>query len=80
MVGEENVVSYRRGLGGEDFGFLARKKPCVMFRLGTKNPEKPATAGALHSAKVQFDDGCFETGVAVMTQFVLDNQEGLNYV
>lgn len=79
-LGEENILPRDRKLGGEDFGFLARKKPCVMFRLGTKNPENPATAGALHSAKVQFDDGCFETGLKVMTQFVLDNQEGLTYV
>lgn len=78
VLGEEKILPRPRKLGGEDFGFLARKKPCVMFRLGTKNPENPATAGALHSAKVQFDDGCFETGVKVMTQFVLDNMEGLN--
>ena len=79
-LGEEKILPRARKLGGEDFGFLARKKPCVMFRLGTKNPENPATAGALHSAKVQFDDGCFETGLKVMTQFVLDHMEGLNNV
>ena len=76
-LGEDKIFGRERKLGGEDFGFLARKKPCVMFRLGTKNPENPATGGALHSAKVQFDDGCFETGLAVMTQFVLDNQDGI---
>ena len=79
-LGEEKILPRARKLGGEDFGFLARKKPCVMFRLGTKNPENPATGGALHSAKVQFDDGCFETGIQVMTQFVLDHMEGLNNV
>ena len=79
-IGAENILPRTRKLGGEDFGFLARKKPCVMFRLGTKNPENPATGGALHSAKVQFDDGCFETGLKVMTQFVLDNMEGLTHV
>ena len=78
-VGQDKIFGRERKLGGEDFGFLARKKPCVMFRLGTKNPENPATGGALHSAKVQFDDGCFETGLAVMTQFVLDNQDGLRF-
>lgn len=77
VLGEDKILPRARKLGGEDFGFLARKKPCVMFRLGTKNPENPATAGALHSAKVQFDDGCFETGLAVMKAFVLDNQNGL---
>ncbi len=76
-LGEDKILPRARKLGGEDFGFLARKKPCVMFRLGTKNPENPATAGALHSAKVQFDDGCFETGLAMMKAFVLDNQNGL---
>jgi len=76
-IGEENIKPRIRKLGGEDFGFLARKKPCVMFRLGTKVDANPATAGALHSAKVQFDDGCFETGLKVMTQFVLDHMEGL---
>ena len=78
-LGEDKIRPRDRKLGGEDFGFLARKKPCVMFRLGTKNPENPATAGALHSAKVQFDDGCFETGLTVMTQFVLDNMNGLSF-
>lgn len=77
VLGEDKILPRSRKLGGEDFGFLARKKPCVMFRLGTKNPENPATAGALHSAKVQFDDGCFETGLAVMKAFILDNMEGL---
>ena len=79
-LGEENIKPRIRKLGGEDFGFLARKKPCVMFRLGTKNPENPATGAALHTAKVQFDDGCFETGLKVMTQFILDNMEGLTNV
>jgi len=76
-LGQENILPRARKLGGEDFGFLARKKPCVMFRLGTKNPENPATSGGLHTTKVQFDDGCFETGVKVMTQFILDNMNGL---
>lgn len=80
VLGEDKILPRARKLGGEDFGFLARKKPCVMFRLGTKNPENPATAGALHSAKVQFDDGCFETGLAVMKAFILDNMEGLIHV
>lgn len=78
-IGEANIKPRTRKLGGEDFGFLARKKPCVMFRLGTRNPENPATGGALHSAKVQFDDGCFETGLKVMTQFILDHQNGLSF-
>lgn len=76
-IGEENIKPRARKLGGEDFGFLARKKPCVMFRLGTKVDSDPATSGALHSTKVKFDDGCFETGLKVMTQFVLDHMEGL---
>ena len=57
---------------------LCRKKPGVMFDLGTRNDD-PATALPLHNAGVVFDEGCFETGINVFVQFVLDNMGGIEF-
>ncbi len=78
VLGAEKVGTRKRTMGGEDFGFLCRKKPGVMFDLGTRNDD-PATALPLHNAGVVFDEGCFETGINVFVQFVLDNMDGIEF-
>ena len=75
VVGADNVVHAKRGLGGEDFGFLSRKKPSVFFRLGTKGGE--ATGYPLHNDRFNVDDGCFQVGIDMFTRFVLDTMNGL---
>ena len=78
VLGADKIKHRDRTMGGEDFGFLCRKKPGVMFDLGTRNDD-PATALPLHNAGVVFDEGCFETGINVFVQFVLDNMGGIDF-
>jgi len=77
VLGAENVRRQKtRGLGGEDFGFLSRKKPCSMFNLGTKG-EDPNTAKPLHNDHFLVDEGGMEVGIKVFLQFILDNMDGI---
>ncbi len=77
IVGEENIFAPTRGLGGEDFGFLSRKKPCAFFRLGTRKDE--ATSHVLHTVKFDLDESGMAIGVNIFLQFVLDNQNGIEF-
>ena len=77
VVGEDNVLPYIRTLGGEDFGFLSRKKPCGIFRLGIR---KDASTGyALHTVRFNIDEQAMEHGVKLFVQFVLDNMNGIEF-
>lgn len=78
-VGKENVVSGERSLGGEDFAFFSRKKPCAMFRQGISNGENPDTRVPLHNDHFDVDEGCFQTGISVFVNFVLENQDGSSF-
>lgn len=78
VLGQENVLSTSRKLGGEDFGFLSRKKPCGFFRLGTKS-EDPATANVLHTVRFNIDEKAMANGVKIFVQFVLDNMNGIRF-
>ena len=76
VVGKAHIGIHPRSLGGEDFGFLSRKKPCAMFQLGSRS-DLPGSEKALHSADVNFDENCMKVGIQTFTQFVLDNQDGI---
>ena len=78
VLGSDKIFSKPRNLGGEDFSFLCRKKPGMIFRLGTKN-EDPATAKPLHNGGIDFDEGCFEVGIPMFVEFVLDNMNGIEF-
>ena len=44
------------------------------------NPDDPAdTSNPLHSATFDADERCFETGIALFVNFVLDNQDGIQF-
>lgn len=75
VVGAENIMCDRRGMGGEDFGFFSRRKPCLFFRLGTCSG--PETSFASHTDLFDVDERCFQISLAVFTQFILDNQDGI---
>ena len=77
LVGKENIVDGVRSMGGEDFAFLTRKKPCAMFRIGVSNDENPNTRAPLHNACFDADERCFETAVPMFVNFVLENQDGI---
>lgn len=71
VLGEDGIRGGERGMGGEDFAFLSRVKPCAIFSLGV-GPTAP-----LHSTTFCPDESCFAVGIAVFTRFVLDNQDGI---
>ena len=77
IVGEENVLPIDRGLGGEDFAFFSRKKPCVLYSLGTRSSAE--TGYALHNDHFDLDERAMKIGVDIFTQFVFDNMNGINF-
>ncbi len=79
VAGEENVEIPQRSLGGEDFAFLSRIKPGALFRLGVANDTNPDTKVPLHNDHFDLDENCFATGIEMFVNFVLDNQDGIDF-
>lgn len=77
VLGQENVEIPQRTLGGEDFAFLTRVKPSVLFRLGSTDEANPDTKAPLHNGHFDVDERCFETGISMFVNFVLNNQDGI---
>ena len=73
VLGADHIRESERSMGGEDFAFLSRVKPCAMFNLGV------GATTPVHSTTFCPDEGCFDVGIAVFTQFVLDNQDGIDF-
>ena len=73
VVDAECIHEGVRSMGGEDFAFLSRVKPCVMFYLGV------GITTPVHSTTFCPDESAFETGIAVFTRFVLDHQDGIYF-
>ncbi len=79
LLGEENVGVTERSMGGEDFSFLSRVKPGVLFQLGIANDTNSDTHAPLHNGCFDADERCFETGIEMFVNFVLDNQDGIQF-
>lgn len=75
VLGAEHVASYNRAMGGEDFGFLSRKKPSVFFRFGTRTG--PDTAYGTHTDRFNADEKALRVSFELFRAFVLDNQDGI---
>ena len=79
LLGEENILPRKRTMGGEDFSFISRKKPSVMFRLGVgKNVEK-SPAAPLHSPNFLADEDCLKYSIDLFVNFVTDYQNGITF-
>ena len=76
LLGEENIHHKKRTLTGEDYSYLCRRKPGMMFRLGSAG-ENPDTHAPVHSVDFDIDEACLAVGVDMFTQFVLENMNGL---
>ena len=76
VLGEENVLEKDRGLGGEDFAFFSRVKPCTMFSLGSGS--SPETKIPVHNVHMDIDERCMQVAVDVFVQFVMDNMNGID--
>jgi amidohydrolase len=68
LLGVENVLPWRKGLGAEDFGCFMELVPGTMFTLGTYSggPEY-----GLHSPHFDVDENCLPIGAAVLAETVL---------
>ncbi|MBP3304624.1 MAG: amidohydrolase [Oscillospiraceae bacterium] len=77
VLGEGRIISMKRKLGGEDFGFLSRRKPCAQFRIGVKPLNAEGRIPPLHNDRFDIDNGCFETGIRMFTGFVMDAMHGI---
>lgn len=77
-VGEDHMHENARGLGGEDFSYFANEKPGAFMRIGVRNEEKGTTIG-VHNGRFQLDEDALEYGVKAYLQFILDNQNGIEF-
>ena len=73
VVGSENTLMQKRGMGGEDFSYFANIKPGCMFRLGTRSG--PETSNVLHTKNFNIDERALEIGVNIFKTYVLDNMK-----
>ncbi len=79
LLGADHITQAERTMGGEDFAFLSRRKPGVFFRLGVGNDTNPDTRRPLHNDHFDADEGCFRVSVPMFVNFVLDNQDGIQF-
>ena len=78
LLGAENVFRpARRGLGGEDFGYLTRKKPCLFVNFGVKDPNKGRIP--VHTTKFDIHPDSYATPVDLMFNFVMENMDGIEF-
>jgi amidohydrolase len=65
VLGEENVVQYEAGMGGEDFSLYQRELPGFIIRLGVGRPGREMT---IHSSSFDPDERGIPLGVRVMSE------------
>lgn len=75
--GDEKVIRKERTMGGEDFAFLTRKKPCGHFKVGIKPPH--LAKNVAHSGSFELDNGVFKPAVDMFVNFILENQNGIDF-
>ncbi len=76
VLGKENVVRpASRGLGGEDFGYLSRLKPCLFTFFGCKPADKE-TVPPVHNGSFHLPNESMEAPILYTLNFVLDHMGG----
>lgn len=71
VVGADNVVESKTGLGGEDFAYFLLERPGCFFRVGTRNEERNIVYGH-HHPKFDVDEDGMAPGIATTVQTVLN--------
>lgn len=71
VLGRENAVEVKPGMGGEDFSHFANIVPGFYYRLGCANEKDGITAGT-HTPAFDVDERCLRTGVETMAAMVCD--------
>jgi len=77
VLGEDKIIRpATRGLGGEDFGFFSRVKPCFFTFFGCK-PEGKDTVPPVHNSRFYLPEESLEAPLKLHINFVLDNMNGI---
>jgi amidohydrolase len=71
VVGEDNVIDARLGLGGEDFAYFSLERPGCFFRAGTRNEERGIVWGH-HHPRFDVEEEGFAAGIGTMVQTAID--------
>jgi len=69
VLGDENVITYAPGMGGEDFSRYGREVPGFQFRLGVGRPDRPMT---LHSPDFDPDERSVGIGMRLVAEILWD--------
>lgn len=69
VLGDDNVVQYEPGMGGEDFSFFQRELPGFIVRLGVGRPDRDMT---IHSSTFDADERGIPLGVRLMSEVLWD--------
>ena len=78
LVGDENVTRKPRTMGGEDFSYFSRIKPCGHFKVGVK-PAHKTGKNTGHTTTYEVGNGVFKPAVDMFVNFVLNNQDGIDF-
>jgi len=70
VVGEENVIESRLGMGGEDFAYFSLERPGCFFRVGTRNEDRGIVWGH-HHPRFDVEEEGMSAGIATMGNAVL---------
>ena len=74
MLGEENVIAYAPGMGGEDFSRFGREVPGFQFRLGVARPG--AGPMSLHTSTFDPDERALALGIRLAAEIVWGELHG----
>jgi amidohydrolase len=69
VLGDENVITYAPGMGGEDFSRFGREVPGFQFRLGVGRPDRPMT---LHNPAFDPDERAVVIGMRLVAEILWD--------
>ncbi len=73
VLGAGSWEEIRPTMGGEDFAYVARQVPAVMFRLGTRGGEE--TSYALHHPSFDLDESALPLGAAMLASVAINYLE-----
>ncbi|MHA6484690.1 M20 metallopeptidase family protein [Paenibacillus sp. strain BS8-2] len=68
-LGTGHYETIKPTMGGEDFSFVARQVPAVMFRLGTRSGDE--TAYPLHHPSFDLDESAMPLGAAMLASIAI---------
>ncbi len=73
VLGSNGMEGVRPTMGGEDFAYVARQVPAVMFRLGTRSGEE--TSYSLHHPSFDLDESAMPLGTAMLATLAINYLE-----